>query len=90
MATFFDRFETSSQAERAEMARNLQALYNQFCTAENESYLAMRSAKHPGPYGDAAAAHRKAMTQLGTIQAVFEELGIEYEPGHPFTLEVDQ
>lgn len=79
MANFFERFETSSQAERAEMARNLKALYNRFYTAENESFLAMRSAKHPGPYGDAAAAHRKVMTQLGTIQAVFYELGIEFD-----------
>lgn len=88
MTPFFDRFETSSQAERAEMARNLKALYNQFYTAENESFLAMRSAKHPGPYGDAAASHRKAITQLGTIQAVFYELGIEF--GGLYDLEVSQ
>ena len=78
-STFFHRFETSSQAERADMARNLKALYNQFYTAEYESFMAMRSAKHPGPYGDAATAHRKAMTQLGTIQAIFYELGIEFD-----------
>jgi hypothetical protein len=88
MANFFERFETSSQAERAEMARNLKALYNQFYTAEIESFWAMRSAKHPGPYGDAAAAHRKAMTQLGTIQAVFYELGIEFDG--LYDLEVSQ
>ena len=41
MSNFFYRFETSSQAERAEMARNLKALYNQFYTAENESFLAV-------------------------------------------------
>ena len=79
MATFFERFETSSQAERAEMARNLQQLYNRFYTAEAESFAAMRSAKSPGVYSDAAAAHRKAITQLGTIQAVFHELGIEFD-----------
>ena len=79
MATFFHHFETSTQAERAEMARNLQELYNRFHTAENESFLAMREAKSPGVYSDAAAAHRKAITQLGTIQAVFHELGIEFD-----------
>lgn len=79
MSNFFERFETSSQAERAEIARNLQMLYNRFYAAEAESFLAIRSAKHPGPYGDAVAAHRKAITQLGTIQAVFHELGIEFD-----------
>ena len=79
MTTFFLRFETSSQAERAEIARNLMELYNRIYTAENESYLAIRAAKHPGIYGDAVAAHRKAITQLGTIQAVFHELGIEFD-----------
>lgn len=79
MANFFEHFETSTQAERAEMARNLQNLYNRFYTAENESFLAMRSAKSPGVYSDAAAAHRKAIDQLGTIQAVFHELGIDFD-----------
>lgn len=79
MTAFFHRFETSSQAERAEIARSLMTLYNRFYTAENESYLAIRAAKHPGIYGDAVAAHRKAITQLGTIQAVFHELGIEFD-----------
>lgn len=79
-STFFHRFETSCQAERADMARQLMALYNLVVSAEYESFMAMRNAKHPGIYGDAAAAHRKASDQLGTIQAVFDVLGIEYEP----------
>lgn len=76
---FFDRFETSSAAERAEMARSLKALYNQFHRAESESYAAMRSAKHPAVYTQAQQDHRRAITQLGTIQAVFHELGIEFD-----------
>lgn len=79
MANFFEHFETSTQAERAEMARSLKVLYNRYYTAENESFLAIRSAKSPGVYSDAASAHRKAITQLGTIQAVFHELGIEFD-----------
>lgn len=79
MANFFERFETSSQAERADIARNLQVLYNQIFTAENESFLAMRQAKHPAVYSDAAIAHRKAVNQLGIIQAVFHELGIDFD-----------
>lgn len=77
--TFFHRFETSSQTERAEIARSLMELYNRIYTAENESYLAIRAAKHPGVYGDAVIAHRKAINQLGIIQAVFYELGIEFD-----------
>lgn len=79
MTDFFHRFETSSQAERAEMARSLKELYNSFWTAEAEAFYTMRNAKNPGVYTDAAAAHRKAITQLGTIQAVFHELGIEFD-----------
>ena len=79
MTNFFHHFETSTQAERAEMARSLKTLYNRFYTAENEAFLAMRSAKSPSIYFDAASAHRKAITQLGTIQAVFGELGIEFD-----------
>lgn len=76
---FFHHFETSNQAERAEIARSLMELYNRIYTAENESFLDIRNAKNPGAYGDAVAAHRKAITQLGTIQAVFHELGIDFD-----------
>lgn len=76
----FHRFETSSRAERADMARALMELYNQVVASENSAYSSMRNAKHPGIYGDAAAAHRKAIAQLGTIQAVFDVLGIDFEP----------
>lgn len=79
MKPFFYHFETSSQAERAEMARQLMILYNRIYTAENESFLAIRAAKSPGVYGDAVVDHRKAIAQLGMIQAVFYELGIEFD-----------
>ena len=87
-STFFERFETSSQAERADMARQLMELYNLVVTAEYDSLMTMRNAKHPGIYGDAAAAHRKACAQLAMIQTVFDVLGIEFEPYRPFDLEV--
>lgn len=78
MTTFFHHLETSSRAEREEIAKNLMKLYNRFYTAENESFLAMREAKSPGVYTQAMHDHRKAITQLGTIQAIFHELGIEF------------
>ena len=61
------------------MPAALWTLYNRIYTAENETYCAIRAAKSPGVYGDAVAAHRKAVTQLGMIQAVFYELGIEFD-----------
>ena len=79
MPTFFHHFETSTQAERAEMARSLQKLYNRFCTEENESFLALREAKSPGLYTDAQKRYAAAVSKLGTIQAVFHELGIEFD-----------
>ena len=86
-STFFHRFETSSQTERADMARQLMAFYNTTLAAEHESFLSMRSANHPGIYGDAASTHRKAVAQLGAIQTVFDILGIDFEPDC-FLLEV--
>lgn len=79
MANFFERFETSSQAERAEMARNLKELYNQFYTAENETYLAMRTARGQIDFTEAQRAYSYAIGKLGAIQAVFHELGIEFD-----------
>ena len=79
MSDFFSHFETSSQSERAEMARNLKELYNRFYTAENEAFSTMRSAKSPGVYTDAARAHRDAIAKLGAVQAVFHELGILFD-----------
>ena len=79
MANFFDRFETSSQAERAEMAHSLKALYNQFFTAEAEAYSAMRMARGQIDYTEAQRAYSYAIGKLGSIQAVFHELGIEFD-----------
>lgn len=80
MPTFFHHFETSSRSEREEIAQNLMKLYNRFYQAENDSFQALReSAGCPALYTQAQQEHRKAITQLGTIQAVFHELGIEFD-----------
>lgn len=79
MANFFDRFETSNQAERAEMARNLKVLYNQFHAAEREAYSAMRMARGQIDYTESQRAYSYAIGKLGAIQAVFHELGIEFD-----------
>ena len=79
MANFFDRFETSSQAERAEMARNLQIMYNNFWNYEIEAYAELRNARGTDNYATAQTAYTYAIGKLGAIQAVFHELGIEFD-----------
>lgn len=79
MANFFERFETSSQAERAEIAFNLQNLFNQFWIAEGEAFSALRSARGSDEYITAQKEYCYAMGKLGAIQAVFHELGIEFD-----------
>ena len=83
MTNFFHRFETSSQAERAEMARNLQQLYNRFYTEENETFLALREAKNPQAHAIAQKNYIAAISKLGAVQAVFHELGIPFDGLYP-------
>ena len=74
----FEHFETCSEHERAEIARNLNKLYNWFYKDENEKFLAMREAKGPA----AEEAHMNyiaSVNRLGAVQAVFGELGIEFD-----------
>lgn len=74
----FEHFETCSTQERAGIARNLKKLYNWFYKDENEKFLAMREATGQ----NAEEAHRNyiaAVNKLGAIQAVFGELGIEFD-----------
>ena len=74
----FEHFETCSTQERAEIARNLKKLYNWFYKDENEKFLAMREAKGPA----AEEAHMNyiaSVNRLRAIQAVFGELGIEFD-----------
>lgn len=79
MANFFERFETSSQAEREEIAFNLQNLFNQFWIAEGEAFSALRLARGTDKYITAQKEYCYAMGKLGAIQSVFHELGIEFD-----------
>lgn len=79
MANFFDRFETSSQAEREEMEYNLKNLFNQFWLAEGEAYSALRLARGTDEYHTAQQNYCYAIGKLGAIQSVFHELGIEFD-----------
>ena len=79
MANFFERFETSTHAERAEMARSLKKLYNSFYAYENKTYLALRETKGTPHYAEAQRDYNYAIGKVGAIQAVFHELGIEFD-----------
>ena len=74
----FEHFETTTQAEREEIARNLKTLYNRFYREENETFLAMRAAKNTAAYTEAQKKYIAAVSKLGAVQAVFSELGIEF------------
>lgn len=84
MLTLFRHFETSSRAEREEMADNLKAHYNHMIQLEREAFAAIpRQGHKPGIHN---TGHSEIMTALGHVQAVFDILGIDYEPGQPFDL----
>lgn len=80
--SFFHYLETSSRAERDEIADNLKAHYNHLVYIERDAFertFTERSA-------EARTAHIAAVDALGHVQAVFDILGIEYELGQPFDL----
>ena len=79
----FAYFETTSHQEREEIATQLQAMYNAILTEENETFSALREAA-PEAYPTAQIAHAESVGKLGTIQGLFDILGIRYEPGTPF------
>lgn len=74
----FEHFETCSNQERAEIARNLKKLYNLFYKEENEKFQEMREATAQ-TVEDAHRNYIAAVNRLGAIQAVFMELGIEFD-----------
>ena len=75
----FSHFDTTTQAERAEIARSLKILYNRFYNEENDTFLALRQAKAGAAYQKAQLNYTAAVNKLGAIQAVFNELGIEFD-----------
>ena len=75
----FSKFETLSRSERAEVAENLKRLYNRWYEEENETFHAMRAAGKGAAYIEAQKKYIAAVSKLGAIQAVFAELGIEFD-----------
>ena len=94
MANIFRRFETSSRAEREQMQLDLMRHYNGLIEQERESFAAVRDYRGHGgkvsrsyhEYIRRNMIHAEALTALGHVQAVFDILGIEYEPDQPFDI----
>ena len=76
---FFQQLETSSAQERRQIADNLKRLYNRWYQEENETFAEMRTAKKGKAYNEAQRRYIAAISKLGAVQAVFAELGIEFE-----------
>ena len=76
---FFQQLETSSAQERQQIADNLKRLYNSWYHEENETFAEMRTAKKGKAYNEAQRRYIAAVSKLGAVQAVFAELGIEFD-----------
>lgn len=76
---FFQQLETSSAQERQQIADNLKRLYNRWYQEENETFAEMRTAKKGKAYNEAQRRYIAAVSKLGAVQAVFTELGIEFD-----------
>lgn len=79
----FEKFETMSRAEREQVAEILTAYYAQIRDEENAAFAALVGAKSERDHDVARTRHAAASASLGTIQRVFDELGID-----PDTLEI--
>ena len=76
---FFQQLETSSAQERQQIADNLKRLYNRWYQEENETFAEMRTAKKGKAYNESQRRYIAAVSKLGAVQAVFTELGIEFD-----------
>lgn len=92
MFNIFHRFETSSRAEREQMQLDIMRHYNGLIEQEREAFAAVwdyincgaKVSRSDHEYIRLNMLHAGVMTALGHVQAVFDILGIEYEPGQPF------
>lgn len=76
---FFQQLETSSAQERQQIADNLKRLYNRWYQEENETFAELRTAAKGKAYNEAQRRYIAAVSKLGAVQAVFAELGIEFD-----------
>ena len=76
---FFQQLETSSAQERQQIADTLTQPYNRWYQEENETFIEMWTSKKGKAYNEAQRRYIAAVSKLGAVQAVFAELGIEFD-----------
>ena len=74
----FNNLDCSTWQEKEQIVDNLKRLYNRWYQEENETFAEMRTAKKGKAYNDAQRRYIAAVSKLGAVQAVFAELGIEF------------
>lgn len=79
MKGFFYQYDTSNRQEREQIAENLKRLYNRWYQEENEAFAEQRRAAKGKAYNEAQKRYIAAVSKLGAIQAVFAEMGIEFD-----------
>jgi hypothetical protein len=78
----FKYYDESTRKERKAIANELKALYNGILEDERETFATLYHSKRKTP--TQKQAYFEAVQRVGTIQAVFEILHIDYECGQPF------
>lgn len=73
----FEYFETTSRLEREEIAASLRRMYNAILEQEAEAWAKPQTLS-------AKLDLAEAIGKLGTIQGIFEVLGIPFEYGRKF------
>ena len=76
--SFFKYLEESTRQEREAIAAELKAEYNGILRDEQETFAELRRNENSA---EIVQAYFEAVQRLGTIQAIFEILHIDYEPG---------
>lgn len=76
--SFFKYLEESTRQEREAIAAELKAEYNGILRDEQETFTELRRNENSA---EIVQAYFEAVQRLGTIQAIFEILHIDYEPG---------
>ena len=81
MKNLFEHFETLNRQERESIATELANMYNELLRSEREYFARGRTAANRHAYHDINLAYMSVSGSLGTLQGVFNLLGIPFEYG---------
>lgn len=77
--SIFKYLDCSTWQEKRQIAENLKRLYNRWYQEEQETFAEQRRAAKGKAYNEAQKRYIAAVSKLGAIQAVFAEMGIEFD-----------